>query len=100
VDKLKDVEGRTELYNNFIEKVYTFVRMMRSVIQGEYRELPWKSIILIVAGLIYFVSPVDLIPDFIPLSGLVDDVSIILWIFSSLQDDIAQYSEWEAEVKK
>jgi uncharacterized membrane protein YkvA (DUF1232 family) len=94
VEKLQDVEGRQELYNDFVGKVNTFINMMRAVLRGEYK-LPWKSVILIVAGLVYFVSPVDLIPDFIPMSGLIDDVSIILWIFSTLQEDIEQYSEWE-----
>ncbi|MFW5761356.1 MAG: YkvA family protein [Cyclobacteriaceae bacterium] len=94
IDKLKDVEGRQELYNDFIGKVNTFIRMMQAVLRGDY-QLPWKSIILIVAGLVYFVSPVDLIPDFIPMSGLIDDVSIILWVFSTLQEDIEQYREWE-----
>lgn len=94
MEKLKDVEGRQELYNDFIGKVNTFVRMMRSVLRGEY-ELPWKSIILIVAGLVYFVSPLDIIPDFIPLGGFIDDVSIILWIFSTLEDDIEKFSKWE-----
>jgi len=96
IEKLKDVEGRQELYNDFIGKVTTFVRMIRAALKGEYKELPWKSILLIVAGLVYFVSPVDLIPDFIPMSGLVDDVSIIMWIFNTLQEDIENYSEWEA----
>ena len=94
MDKLKDVEGRQELYNDFVEKVNTFIRMVRSSLRGEY-QLPWKSVVLIVAGLVYFVSPVDIIPDFIPMSGLIDDVSIILWIFSTLQEDIEQYSNWE-----
>jgi len=96
VEKLQDVEGRQELYNDFVGKVNTYVRLMRSVLRGEYH-LPWKSVLLIVAGLVYFVSPVDLIPDFIPMSGLIDDVSIILWIFSTLREDIEHFSEWETK---
>lgn len=40
------------------------------------RSLPWGSIVSLIAALLYGVSPIDLLPDLIPLIGLVDDVSI------------------------
>ena len=36
---------------------------------------------IIIGGLIYMVSPIDLIPDFIPFFGLTDDVGVIGLVF-------------------
>ena len=66
----------------------------------EYTYVPWKTICLIVAGLIYFIYPVDLIPDFIPVSGLIDDVAFIAWIYDSIKEDIDKFLEWEKSSKE
>jgi uncharacterized membrane protein YkvA (DUF1232 family) len=81
-------------------KLKVMLRMVRAYIKGEYREVPWKSIIVITAVLIYFFMPLDLIPDFIPVTGYVDDFSLIIWTFSHLSDDIATYMWWEENSQK
>ena len=53
-----------------------------------------------VAGLIYFIYPVDLIPDFIPVSGLIDDVAFIAWIYDYIKEDIDKFLEWEKSSKE
>lgn len=83
--------------NSFAEKVKTFIRMLRAYADGSYQDLPWKSILLITGGLIYFVMPTDLIPDFIPVVGMVDDVSVIMWIFQSVASDIKAFESYERE---
>ena len=45
-------------------------------VQTAGRPLPWGSIVSLIAALLYGVSPIDLIPDILPLIGWVDDVSI------------------------
>lgn len=77
------------------KKLKIIARMVKAYVKGEYRDVPWKSIIVLTAILIYFFMPLDLIPDFIPVTGYVDDFSLILWAFSHLQDDINTYRIWE-----
>ena len=62
--------------------------------------MPWKSIALIVAGILYFTYPMDLIPDFIPVSGIIDDVALIAWIYKSVQEDIEKFLDWESNNKE
>lgn len=85
-----------ELKSDFM----TAVALVRSYTKGEYREIPWQSILLMIGGLLYFLSPIDLIPDFIPLKGLVDDVAILAYIFTSIHGDLERFRQWQgAEIQ-
>jgi uncharacterized membrane protein YkvA (DUF1232 family) len=77
------------------EKVMTLSRMVKAYVSGEYRVIPWGTIIKIIAVLIYFVSPIDLIPDFLPIIGLTDDLALVMWLFSSLQEEFVNFETWE-----
>ena len=77
------------------DKVTTLSRMVKAYVSGEYKIIPWGSIVKIIAVLLYFISPIDLIPDFIPFLGLTDDFALTMWLFSSLADDFANFEAWE-----
>jgi len=94
-DKISDVDNNKKRVSDFFEKVRTMLRMLRAYISGEYRESPWKSLLMIVGSLIYFLMPLDLIPDFIPITGLADDISIIFLVFTSINEDIQAFLEYE-----
>ena len=47
-----------------------------------------------------FTYPMDLIPDFIPVSGIIDDVALIAWIYKSVQEDIEKFLDWESNNKE
>ena len=80
-------------------QVQLLVRLVRAYASGEYRKLPWKSLVSIVGVLIYFVSPLDFIPDFLPIVGMADDLALILWLFKTLSDDLDAFSQWEKQTK-
>lgn len=94
--KIRDLDVESESFQGFIKKLNTFIRMIRAYARGEYRLIPWKTLLILVAGLVYFVMPLDLIPDFIPLAGFIDDISIIIWIFNSFHQDIELFEIWES----
>ena len=99
-NKLKELsndENTTSKLNNYLR---VFIRIINAYTSKEYTYVPWKTICLIVAGLIYFIYPVDLIPDFIPVSGLIDDVAFIAWIYDSIKEDIDKFLEWEKSSKE
>ena len=39
----------------------------------------WKRVIIVLLAFIYVVSPLDLIPDFIPVIGWLDDLGVLSW---------------------
>jgi uncharacterized membrane protein YkvA (DUF1232 family) len=94
-EKLSDMDENKKRVSGFFDKVKTLLRMLRSYINGDYREIPWKSLLMIIGSLIYFMMPIDLIPDFIPVTGLADDISIILLVFHSINSDIEAFLEYE-----
>lgn len=78
-----------------LEKITTLSRMVKAYFSGEYRIVPWGSIVKIITVLIYFVSPIDVIPDFLPIIGLTDDLALTLWLFTSLKEDFQNFEAWE-----
>jgi uncharacterized membrane protein YkvA (DUF1232 family) len=77
------------------DKIKIFIRMLKAYYTGQYREIPWKSIVFITAALLYFIAPFDMVPDFIPVTGLIDDVSIIVWVYKQIGTDMQQFLDWE-----
>ena len=96
--KLKHVGFKGNLAE-FQGSVRLLIRMVKAYSSGAYRTLPWKSLVSIVAVLIYFVSPIDIIPDFLPVIGITDDVALVIWLIKTLGSDISKYSEWEKKEK-
>jgi len=72
------------------------VRMARAAVAGRYRRLPRRSLIAVVAGVIYFLDPFDAIPDFIPLVGFLDDAAVLAWVVSRVRKDLDEFLMWEA----
>ncbi len=79
----------------FREQLSIVTRLLKAYASGEYRQLPWKTLIRVIAVLIYFVSPIDILPDFLPIVGLTDDIALMLWLFSGMKDDIEKFRQWE-----
>lgn len=105
LELLKEVVGKLQTVGvkgnlaEFQTSVLLLMRMVKSYASGEYKQLPWKSLVSIVAVLIYFVSPIDLIPDFLPVIGITDDVALVLWLIKTLGSDIRKFADWEKAAK-
>jgi uncharacterized membrane protein YkvA (DUF1232 family) len=87
--------GTSSPFHELTDKFQTLVRLVRAYINKEYRIIPWQSVVLAVAALIYFVNPFDAIPDFIPVIGLMDDTAILTAVLASINHDLTKFMEWE-----
>ncbi|AMW82463.1 DUF1232 domain-containing protein [Pseudomonas yamanorum] len=62
--------------------------------RGEYRAISPKALISVVAGLMYFLSPIDAIPDFIPVLGMLDDIAVLAWVMKTLDGELSAFRAW------
>ena len=77
------------------EDVQTFFQMLGDYWNGSYREVPFATIAAIVGALAYLICPIDVIPDFIPVIGLLDDAAVIAICLKLVRTDIAAYRAWK-----
>lgn len=82
-------------FATFREQLGVVTRLLKAYASGDYRALPWKTLLRMIAVLIYFVSPIDILPDFLPIVGLTDDIALMLWLFNGIRDDIDKFRDWE-----
>lgn len=76
------------------EQLKLLLQMLNSYRKGEYREISKGTILIIVIGFLYFLSPVDVIPDFLVGVGLLDDAALIGFIAKQIKQDIRLYQHW------
>lgn len=72
---------------NFGKDVKALYRYMRD------KSVPWYRKSIVVGALIYFISPIDAIPDIAPLIGYLDDLGVIMAVVKYLGSEIVPYYE-------
>tara|TARA_B100000941_G_C28410390_1_gene503110 strand:+ start:475 stop:870 length:396 start_codon:yes stop_codon:yes gene_type:complete len=93
--KLQNINSRNKQINELMEHVQLFLRMIKRSLAGEYSAFSHKTLLSLVFGLLYFVTPMDVVPDFIPLLGFSDDLSIVYFIIKNFKSDIEAFKVWE-----
>lgn len=73
------------------EDFVTLIQLLKAYFKGEYRMVPWTTIISSLAAVLYFVNPFDVIPDLIVGLGMVDDATVIAFCLRSIKKDLDQF---------
>lgn len=74
------------------EDFATLIQMLKAYFKGEYRMVPWTTIISSLAAVLYFVNPFDVIPDLIVGLGMIDDATVIAFCLRSIKKDLDQFA--------
>ncbi|HHE31446.1 MAG TPA: DUF1232 domain-containing protein, partial [Chlorobaculum parvum] len=61
----------------------------------EYRIVPWQTLILAITAIVYFINPFDMVADFLPLIGFIDDAAVLTAVLASINHDLNTFLEWE-----
>ncbi len=88
---------RKLLWKVFADLMLLF-RFVRDWARGDFRDVPRSSIVWALFAIIYFLSPIDLIPDFLP-GGYLDDMFVIAYVTKKIRKDLDRYEDG-AKVKK
>ena len=79
----------------FAKNIKLLFSVVKDYAQGNYKEIPWTTIAAIIASLLYVFSPIDLVPDFIPILGLMDDAAVLGICLNSISGDLKKYEVWK-----
>lgn len=74
--------------------------LIKSFVSKEYTDIPIGTIIAIIAALLYFVSPIDLVPDSIPVLGYFDDAAVVTVCWKMVESDVKEYQVWRKKNNK
>jgi len=76
------------------ESLHILVRIVRAHVSGKFQS-PLATVLAAIAALIYLVEPFDLIPDSVPVFGLLDDVAVIAFVARKNLSEISRFRRWE-----
>ena len=105
-DKLRDLvhrgslkaseAGRAGAVGAFWDSLLRLFRLLRAYMKREYTNIPLHSLILIVAAVLYFVMPIDVIPDFLLGVGFLDDAAVVAWVVATVKKVLDDFARWES----
>jgi len=94
-DQIEDKFKANGPLGRFIKDAMIMISLVKDYFNGSYREIPWWTIAAVVTALLYALNPVDLIPDFIPVVGLLDDAAVVGVCLLAIEQDLEKYKEWK-----
>lgn len=98
IDNEKKLESKFKQQgklNQFFDDFKVLFSMIKDYYHGRYKEVPWYVITAAGAALLYVLSPMDLIVDFIPIGGYIDDAAVFLFCFNQIKGEIDKYKVWK-----
>jgi len=76
---------------NVFERARALPRLLREARRGTYGDLPKSRMTLWILALVYLVSPIDILPDLLPIIGVTDDAGVAVWLLTSVSTATGLY---------
>ena len=96
---VRDAYDLTSEHDDAVRRVRTdltaLLRLLKAWALRQYQRVPWSSLLLVAGAVVYFVMPVDMIPDVLPGIGFIDDVAVVSAVVQALRDELDRFRAWE-----
>ena len=96
-DEILELIGRIDVLKKYTAQAALILRLIKDYYEGRYTDIPWRSIAMAVFALLYLLNPMDLIPDYIPIIGYVDDAAVIALAWKAISEDVRDYVKFKCE---
>lgn len=96
-DKVDDKINNSGLLLKYSELAKLMYGMLKDYRKGVYNKVPWFTIATIAFSFLYILNPLDIIPDFIPGLGYIDDMAIFTFGLRFIESDLHNYLDWKIE---
>lgn len=93
-EKFLNISHLKEYFEDFKD----LFSLLKDYYNGSYKEVPWLVIASIGGSLLYVLSPINLIPDFIPIVGYLDDAAVFFACLKFVREDLEKYRSWKYSV--
>jgi uncharacterized membrane protein YkvA (DUF1232 family) len=93
--KAKTIVEKAGFLSQYWDDIKTSFALIRDWFNGSYDKVPTRMIVSLAGALIYLVSPLDLIPDWVPMAGFVDDAAMLAFVFQLSKVDLNAYRRWK-----
>jgi uncharacterized membrane protein YkvA (DUF1232 family) len=80
-----------------VASAVTMPRLTRAVLTRRYDGTSPGRLGLLALAVLYIVSPVDVVPDLLPLLGVVDDVGVLAWLTGTVLAEADRFVAWERD---
>lgn len=87
-------------WKKYKQKIILMFQFLKDVKQKKYPETPWKTLAAMIFTVLYIINPLDLIPDFIPIIGYIDDLAVFGFVLKLINKDLESYQKWKLAQKQ
>lgn len=95
-EKIEKIASNDTLHK-YLNDIKLYFQMLGDVFTGKYKKVPVGTIAAIVGTLLYVLSPIDLIPDFLPIIGYLDDAAMLALCLNFTKFDVEEYKNNKKE---
>ena len=91
-EKIEKIASNDTLHK-YLADIKLYFQMLGDIFTGKYKKVPVGTIAAIVGTLLYVLSPIDIIPDFIPVVGYLDDAAMLAVCLNFTRFDVEEYKK-------
>lgn len=96
-EEIADKITHSNVLKKYTELGKVMFGMLKDYRKGVYSNVPWFTIAAIAFGFLYILNPFDIIPDFIPGIGYIDDFAVFTFALRFIESDLHNYLDWKLE---
>ncbi len=93
-DRVNRLVNSANAERPFVMRMLAAVKLLWAMLREPSFHLEWTTRGTIIAALLYFISPLDVFPDFVPLIGVIDDAFVLSLVVAQLSSEIERFKDY------